>query len=878
MAIGQSAGLLFKIDGDSSGLKRELAVAEGSINKFGSQFSNIAGIATSAASAIAIMGTAVFTAGKYLFDLTRAASDYGSAINDATQKSGASVQSIQALGFAAEQSGSSLDAIAGSVAKFSNLLGQASLGNKEAQETLEQFGITATTVDEALTQAIASIQSMTSETQQNAAAATLFKDRGGEVVKTIREMGGSLPDTIKKLEDMGIMMSREDTKAADAFGDSLGLLSTQVKLLGYRFANEFMPQVTAAIQSISRFLIANKDIIKGWGNDIGIVINGVANAFRMLPQVIGGVFNAINVLFGTSLSTTASWANGMRFILGPLGELFRMISGVGQMAGADIVSGASTAASSVIGQIATPKLNTGGGGKGGGGGKSAAKSDAEARAKADMQARIDIEKLGLDVIKKIYEDTLEAIRKEFAKTGDDVAFVTAANLATEEFAAKASAAISAIQALQDVQAKGEKETENQTRLRHVNQKKEIDDLNEFKADQFEKNNELLADSDQRLADKIIDINTQLTADLIAINQERQDNFIKSEEDIWDEMINDQVGFVDEQNKLRGEAYNYMAGLFERERDRRLMTLDDEYKAAKTKIEKEIKDEDQKQKLLFDLDELYKQKRLLSEEEFQEQLREIQAKYSIPVGAGEDGGYGPFQGLIDGWKAFVDQVNADAPTLGQTMQAIGGMMVNAFSGIANALGSVVEQWVLMGSTGPAVMRKILAAALASIAAEAAVRAIWELALGFATLFTNPAESSGHFIAAALFGSIAVGAALAGRAVAGDAFKQQNQAATGGGGSGGGSNATPGETRYTTEFGGYGTGQNPLHALIKRQNTVLGQVEETIHQFNRKVTSMTPGEVVAMGASDASRDIRQAYESELQGSVAATDRLMRATGRT
>lgn len=259
--------------------------------------------------------------------------------------------------------------------------------------------------------------------------------------------------------------------------------------------------------------------------------------------------------------------------------------------------------------------------------------------------------------------------------------------------------------------------------------------------------------------------------------------------------------------------------------------------------------------------------------------------ATPNGDGKAGetAYNPFQSWIDGYLNFIKTVQDSAPSLTQTIQGIGGMVVNAFQGMTAAIGGVVENWVLMGSTGPAVMRKILATALASIAAEAAVRAIWELALGFATLFTNPAESSGHFIAAALFGSVAVGSALAGRAVAGNSFKQQNQAATGGGGSGGGSNALSGETRYTTEFGGYGTGQNPLHALIKRQNDVLArvdtslvQVEETIHQFNRKVTSMPASDIVAIGASDASREIRQAYESELSSNVGATDRLMRATG--
>lgn len=112
--------------------------------------------------------------------------------------------------------------------------------------------------------------------------------------------------------------------------------------------------------------------------------------------------------------------------------------------------------------------------------------------------------------------------------------------------------------------------------------------------------------------------------------------------------------------------------------------------------------------------------------------------------------------------------------------LGEVLRGTFQGVADAIGQTVANWVLLGTTGPAVMRKILAQALASLAAEAAVNAIKELALGFATLFFNPAESAAHFTAAALWGSIGLGSALIGRSVAGNLFKP-----TAGGGAAGGS---------------------------------------------------------------------------------------------
>jgi hypothetical protein len=128
---------------------------------------------------------------------------------------------------------------------------------------------------------------------------------------------------------------------------------------------------------------------------------------------------------------------------------------------------------------------------------------------------------------------------------------------------------------------------------------------------------------------------------------------------------------------------------------------------------------------------------------------------------------------------LDNLKEFARVLEDTVVPLGEILRNTFSQVADAIGQTVANWVLLGETGPAVMRKILAQALASIAAEAAVNAVKELALGFATLFFNPAESAAHFTAAGLWGSIAGATGLAGRRVAGDLFKSQSA----GGGVGG-----------------------------------------------------------------------------------------------
>jgi hypothetical protein len=119
---------------------------------------------------------------------------------------------------------------------------------------------------------------------------------------------------------------------------------------------------------------------------------------------------------------------------------------------------------------------------------------------------------------------------------------------------------------------------------------------------------------------------------------------------------------------------------------------------------------------------------------------------------------------------------------EAFSQVKAMGLDAMHSLAQGIGDMVQNWVLLGTAGPNAVRKMVAGVLGALAAQAAVEALMELAKGFAAL-ANPFmawTAPLHFKAAAMFGLVAGGAAIAGRLIAGDAFK----GASGGGGSGGG----------------------------------------------------------------------------------------------
>lgn len=213
---------------------------------------------------------------------------------------------------------------------------------------------------------------------------------------------------------------------------------------------------------------------------------------------------------------------------------------------------------------------------------------------------------------------------------------------------------------------------------------------------------------------------------------------------------------------------------------------------------------------------------------------------------------------------------------------------AFSMLGQAVGSAVEAFVLYGGAGTSV-QKVTAQLLASIAKQATIKAIFELAEGFAALarsflFGDPAAAAAakmHFKSAATYGIIAGIAAGAGRGVAGNSF---SQGAAAGAARGGGPGATTNGSQFDAlsggAFRGFGTSSGnqfaALNRTLERVDRTIAQTEKTLYDFQERFGVASPGDVVMAGAGAASREIRGALEAELSHDSGTTDAWMRGAG--
>jgi hypothetical protein len=185
--------------------------------------------------------------------------------------------------------------------------------------------------------------------------------------------------------------------------------------------------------------------------------------------------------------------------------------------------------------------------------------------------------------------------------------------------------------------------------------------------------------------------------------------------------------------------------------------------------------------------------------------------------------------------------------------MGNLGIDMFENMTNAVGKAIESWALYGGSIKEALKKALAAELAHIAAVATINAIYATALGFLRLAQwDFAGAANAFISAAIWASIAGGAALGARALAGDSFKKQ---AEGGSSSGGGSSQGQGNQpglNFTTPFAGF----------QQQQNLMAGALTDAIDRFNNKFGLASPGQVVMAGAGEAAPAIFGAYQDVLR----------------
>lgn len=195
-----------------------------------------------------------------------------------------SVEALQEIGYAAQLSGSSLEAVKASVSGVNKTVGEAALGIGRGAQTFEKLGMSAKNADgsiksfDQVLEEVAGKMEGLSRQEQIALAEKLGIDRS--LIPLLAKGRGELEALRKEAQAFGVA-TEEDAQKAGELMDSLDRTRFMLGALGKFIAVGFMPQVTAVLDGFRSWVVAHQDIIK----------SGIGNALKVVTAIIGTMWD-----------------------------------------------------------------------------------------------------------------------------------------------------------------------------------------------------------------------------------------------------------------------------------------------------------------------------------------------------------------------------------------------------------------------------------------------------------------------------------------------------------------------------------------------------------------------------------------------------------
>lgn len=275
-----------EIYGDKSPLMRSLASAKKSLASWGESIASIGIFAAGGVAAIAAPVIAV----------SKSFADFGGAIDDVAQRTGASVETLSILKYAAEKTGASFE----DVEKGFRFLAKS---GKFAGDG----------VDESFRSALDYIASIEDPIARSRAAMELFGKSGANLIPLASE----IDELERSAKGLGVVMSAEAANSAAALGDAWHDLMTAGQGMVNQLGAALAPALTEAIELMTDFasVIANGGILEAgklvWSGLSAITAEGIAFVANATKD---GFKAAASFLIDSFATIQAGWVEMTEFM------------------------------------------------------------------------------------------------------------------------------------------------------------------------------------------------------------------------------------------------------------------------------------------------------------------------------------------------------------------------------------------------------------------------------------------------------------------------------------------------------------------------------------------------------------------------------------
>lgn len=271
---------------ESAAFQRGATIAEKRVEGMRSKFA----AATKSVSGFgAALGVGIGVAA--LTNVVRSSFEMAAALEESAQKVGITVEALQELNLAAEQSGVSQEQLAVALGRLNKSLGELQLGKKGAVDAFAQIGLAADdlkgkSADQAL-RIIADALNKLPDVQQRVAIGSQLMGRSfSQLLPLINGGSKALDDYAKKSRQAG-QISTEDAKKLDELSDTWERAKVRI---GVSVAN-IIARVATFAEKIDGFLRG----LDSWAKSVDAAIANLASsAVNSINKMVSGISQAIN--------------------------------------------------------------------------------------------------------------------------------------------------------------------------------------------------------------------------------------------------------------------------------------------------------------------------------------------------------------------------------------------------------------------------------------------------------------------------------------------------------------------------------------------------------------------------------------------------------
>lgn len=304
-AKGIRAGRAFvEIFGDDSKLQRTLGRIKGRLRAFGASVQKI-GLRTAGLGA-AITAPLLLAAKQF--------ANVGDNLNKMSIRTGIAAEDLSQLGFAAEQSGSSLDELAAATLRMNRRLGRITAGqaSKTQEEALESLGLSAERLqqlspEERLFAIADAMAGMSDQAEAAGLAQRAFGTQVDKILPLLLQGSDGIRALKQEAKDLGLTLSTEDAQAAADLTDAMNRVVSVVKRAAVAVGSALAPilektadLILSVAKPVREWIDANRGLVQTVLL-VGAAVTGLGVAAIVLGTAFTGLAAAVGIA-GTALS------------------------------------------------------------------------------------------------------------------------------------------------------------------------------------------------------------------------------------------------------------------------------------------------------------------------------------------------------------------------------------------------------------------------------------------------------------------------------------------------------------------------------------------------------------------------------------------------